>query len=233
MNLTQSRLRTITLMFFLSIAFIPSYLFSIDSLSYKVGQMVIEGFFPLTEMEDSVFYDIEHRNLGGVILLEYNCGDRSSIRTMNAHLQNLADTPLFIAIDQEGGRVARLNENNGFDATYSAYFLGSENSETMTRNQASKMAGWLSDVGINVNFAPVADLNINPNSPAIGAYNRSFSANPNTVTNHCSWYIDEFKKKELIATLKHFPGHGSASEDTHDWYADVTDTWSDTGINTL
>jgi len=226
MNSSKFKLRTLIFILTLSLAFFPSHLFSIDSLSYKIGQMVIEGYFPNTDMEDTILYDIEHRNLGGVILLEYNCWDRNILETNNANLQSKADTPLFICIDQEGGWVARLNDNNGFDASYDAHYLGSLNSETTTRNQAAKMGGWLSDMGINVNFAPVADLNINPDSPAIGRYNRSFSANPHTVTDHCYWYYDEFKKKELVATLKHFPGHGSAIEDTHNWFADITDTWS-------
>ena len=104
-----------------------------------------------------------------------------------------------------------------------AYF----DSEDSTRMQAEKMAQWLYATGINNNLAPVVDLDINPLSPAIGYYERSFSMDPVVVIDHAQWFISEFSNYNIITTLKHFPGHGSAEEDSHLGFTDITDTWTD------
>lgn len=221
------RLSTSLLFLILSLTLCIDPLFAIDSLSYKVGQMVMTGFYPGTNFEDTLYYDIEHRNLGGVILMGYNLDSPGQIANLTSSLQGSADIPLLIATDQEGGIVARLDENNGFARTSKAIDLGNANSENITRSQAALMAGWLSSTGINTNLAPVADVNINPQSPAIGYYGRSFSADPRIVEDHIYWFWDEMQKKDIITSLKHFPGHGSAIGDSHDGFTDITDTWSE------
>ncbi|MBD3226471.1 MAG: T9SS type A sorting domain-containing protein [Caldithrix sp.] len=198
-----------------------------DDLRSKIGQMIMVGFYG-TDIPDSLRYDIQHRNLGGVVTLAYNLEDPTQIRQLTDSLQSLAQTPLFLAVDQEGGYVARLDEQNGFEETYTAYELGTVyNFQDSTREQAARMAAWLRNTGLNVNLAPVVDVNVNPQSPAIGNHERSFSDNPFAVTNHASWFIDEFHQKNIITTLKHFPGHGSAEDDSHNGFTDITDTWSD------
>ena len=200
---------------------------AIDSLSYKIGQMVMVGFYPGSDFEDTLYYDIEHRNLGGVILMGYNLNNPTQIGNLTHSLQTPADIPLLIATDQEGGVVARLDENNGFLRTERALTLGTLNNETTTRTQSALMAGWLASCGINTDLAPVADVNVNPSSPAIGYYGRSFSADPQIVSDHVYWFYDELKTKGIISSLKHFPGHGSALGDSHDGFTDITDTWSE------
>jgi beta-N-acetylhexosaminidase len=81
-------------------------------------------------------------------------------------------------------------------------------------------------VGINVDFAPVADVNVNPANPVIGALGRSFSADPETVARHDAAFARGLARSGVIACLKHFPGHGSAWNDSHQGMCDVTDTWS-------
>lgn len=202
-----------------------------QSLRDKIGQMLIVGFYNNGDFMDTLWVDITQRNLGGVILLGYNITSPSQIQNLNAQLQQAAATPLFIATDQEGGYVARLKASNGFANTYSAYTLGTIfNSEDSTRATASLMAGWLYNSGININFAPVVDVNVNPSSPAIGYYERSFSNHPITVFNHASWFMDEFQQKNIVTTLKHFPGHGSAEEDSHLGFTDITNTWADSEL---
>jgi len=88
------------------------------------------------------------------------------------------------------------------------------------------MASWMTTCGFNLNFAPVADVDVNPTSPAIGYYGRSFSADPMTVAQHDSVFIDQFHAANIITTLKHFPGHGSAGTDSHVTLPDITNTWS-------
>jgi beta-N-acetylhexosaminidase len=192
----------------------------------KIAQMIMVGFTGKF-LNDSVKVDLAERNLGGVIYFAANIDNPQQIKFLSDTIKMTASTPPFIAIDQEGGRVARLNYNNGFDSTLTAYKLGSIfNSENITRAEAGKMAEWLVQSGMNVNLAPVVDVNVNPTSPAIGNLGRSFSSNPDTVTFHASWFIDEFNKKGIATTLKHYPGHGSAIDDSHLGFTDITATWS-------
>jgi beta-N-acetylhexosaminidase len=192
--------------------------------------MVMAGFVPGSDFEDTLYYDIEHRNLGGVILMAYNLDSPNQISQLTTSLQASANGLLLIATDEEGGVVARLDERNGYAATSRALTLGNINSESTTRAQAALMAQWLHDAGINTNLAPVVDVNVNPTSPAIGYYGRSFSADPYVVSDHAYWYYNEFQKQNIVAALKHFPGHGSAVGDSHDGFTDVTNTWSESEL---
>ena len=190
-----------------------------------IGQMLLVGFGPGTEVTDRLYSDITEHNLGGVILFAYNVDGPASLRQLTRDIQRDADTPIFIAIDQEGGRVARLNEKTGYSNTLSAEALGEQDSEQATRDQAALMAGWLRDGGINLNLAPVVDVNVNPESPAIGGLDRSFSDDPEVVASHASWFIDEFQQRGILTALKHFPGHGSADRDSHLGFTDISETW--------
>lgn len=130
-------------------------------------------------------------------------------------------------MDQEGGNVCRLKERYGFPPTLTAQYLGTQNNPTLTRLCADSIGNTLAENGINVNFAPVVDLNINPTSPAIGALERSFSADPAVVTTNARIFVETHDKNHVATCFKHFPGHGSAAADSHLGLVDVTDTWSD------
>jgi beta-N-acetylhexosaminidase len=198
--------------------------------------MIIVGFSGagqtgIPALPDSLIKDLNDRNLGGVIFYGYNLVNPSQIKTLTAEINANSKTTPFIATDEEGGMVARLGKNNGFQSTYTAYQLGTIfHSEDSTRMTAAKMAGWLSESGINVDFAPVADVDVNPNSPAIGYYQRSFSKFPDSVADFAEYFIDELHNKNVIPTLKHFPGHGSAMTDSHLGFTDITNTWTDSEL---
>lgn len=182
---------------------------------------------------DTLKSDIAEGLIGGVTYFTWsnNLQSPAQIKNLSKQLQQRSSIPLLIAVDQEGGRVARLSKSNGFASTQSAYQLGTViNKETKTREQASLMAGWLSQSGINTNFAPVADINVNPNSPAIGALDRSFSSNADSVVLHTTWFCDEMHKKNIFTASKHFPGHGSAKSDSHLGFTDITATWADSEL---
>jgi beta-N-acetylhexosaminidase len=197
-----------------------------DSLDIMIGQMLMVGFPPDTDFRDTLNIDIAERHLGGVVLFEYHIQNPVQLMHLTGQLYSKSSLPFFIATDQEGGRVARFNAKNGYDSTYSAFQLGTEfDSEDSTRQQAALMAGWLYEAGINIVLAPVVDLNTNPSSPAIGAFDRSFSQNPETVIRHTEWFISEFSNKNVLTCLKHFPGHGSAIEDSHNNLTDISSTW--------
>lgn len=204
------------------------------SLRAKIGQMVMvtvtgDSVEESSSSMDTLKSDLAEGLVGGVVLFVWsdNLNNPQQISHLTAELQRRSSTPLFLAIDQEGGYVARLSGSNGFASTPSAYSMGTVvNKEANTRTVAATMAGWFVQTGLNMNLAPVVDVNVNPASPAIGALDRSFSSDPSVVASHAGWFIAEFHERGIVTTLKHFPGHGSAAGDSHLGFTDVTDTWS-------
>lgn len=205
------------------------------SLDEKIGQMLMVGFRGLEVNEQSpIVRDIRDRNIGGVVLFDYDVPTQTPVRNIESpgqvemlisDLRQLSPTHLLIAIDQEGGRVARLKPKFGFPNTVSARYLGSLDNRDSTLFYAKQQAKLLDSLGFNVNFAPVVDLNTNPENPVIGKLERSYSAEPGIVTKHARIVIRQHLEHGIIPVLKHFPGHGSAWNDSHKGIADVTDTW--------
>lgn len=205
------------------------------SLRDKIGQMLLVGFRGTTVAEaDAIVADIGDRNLGGVVLFDKDLPTHSDVRNIVSPaqlkalvggLQERAAVPLIVAVDEEGGLVARLDERHGFPPTYSAAELGRRGDPVFTRQQGAALATTLLDAGITVNLAPVVDLNVNPTNPIIGALGRSFGADPTTVTAQAEAFIAGHHDIGVLTTLKHFPGHGSSTGDTHLGVVDVTDTW--------
>jgi beta-N-acetylhexosaminidase len=170
-----------------------------------------------------------------VVLFDYDTPTETPVRNVAsaqqltalvAGLQAAAPTPLIVAIDEEGGLVARLDQRHGFPPTVSAQAMGARNDPAYTRQQAGAMARTLRSVGINLNLAPVVDLNVNPSNPIIGSLGRSFSADPAVVTEQATAFIEAEHALRVKCTLKHFPGHGSSTGETHLGVVDVTGTWS-------
>lgn len=206
-------------------------------LDTQIGQMVMLGFRGLTVNDDSpIVREIVERKLGSVVLFQYdmnlfdhtrNVQSPAQLKALNAALQKYAPTPLLIAIDQEGGIISRLKESDGFPATKSQAYYGALNQPDVTRAAAEAEGQVLRDMGINLNLAPVVDVNVNPDNPVIARHERSFSADPQVVTQNALAAIDGYHAQNILTTLKHFPGHGSSKQDTHQGLTDVTDTWSE------
>lgn len=204
-------------------------------LDTMIGQMLMAGFRGYTVNDHSaIVRDIRQYHLGGVVLFDYdaerkvydrNIQNRAQVKQLNADLQSRAQIPLFIAIDQEGGKVQRLKAKYGFTESPSAAQLGKADDATVAQ-AATDIAHMLNETGFNMDFAPVADVNIDPNSPAIGAIGRSFSSDPHRVAQCDTLFLTQFAKLGIVGCLKHFPGHGSAGADSHKGLTDVTATWS-------
>ena len=126
-------------------------------------------------------------------------------------------------MDQEGGRVSRFKAEHGFSITASAEQLGESNK--LTSQAAAATAAMLASCGINVNFSPVVDLNLNRDNPIIGKYGRSFGQTASVVTEKARIWIAEHRCQNIITSLKHFPGHGSSRDDSHLGFVDISDTW--------
>jgi beta-N-acetylhexosaminidase len=168
---------------------------------------------------------IEDEGIGGLILFARNIASRDQLIELTATLREAAaSAPLLIAVDQEGGTVARLGPDNGYPSTPSAATVGRQG-PGRALEVGRQIGQMLAGAGINLNLAPVVDLNVNPDNPSIGALGRSFSADPDVVVELAGAVIGGMHESGVLATLKHFPGLGSATGDTDRQFVDVTDTW--------
>ncbi|MGE4319775.1 MAG: glycoside hydrolase family 3 N-terminal domain-containing protein [Deferribacterales bacterium] len=176
---------------------------------------------------DILKYQIEKGIIAGVVLYGYNIDSREQTRKLIAELNahNHTDIPLLIAVDEEGGRVQRLTSAKGFHDEQSPQYISEHYSPEQAEKIYEQMAKDLADAGFNMNFAPVVDLNVNPQSPVIGAIGRSYGADTDTVVKYAEAFIRAHRKFGVLTCLKHFSGHGSAMTDSHMGFTDVTDTW--------
>jgi beta-N-acetylhexosaminidase len=201
-----------------------------QDLQRMVGQMLIVGFTGYTSKSPGfvkVLADLENGIVGGVLFLPHNIVRRAELEAMVRMIKQCAcATVPFIAIDEEGGTVDRLGGGFRFPNTPSAAQVG-KSSDADARKHYEALAKKLVDVGFNMNFAPVVDLNKNPRNPAIGAQARSFSADAAVVERYARIFIAEHRALGVLTALKHFPGHGSSTTDTHFAPTDVRLTWTD------
>ena len=211
-----------------------------DRLDLWIGQMLMVGFRGTDLKEGDPFLQaVRDLHLGGVVLFDRDVPTRSPVRNivspqqvreLTAQLQAVAEVPLLIAIDQEGGQIARLKAKHGFSATPSQAQLGRWDDQGRTRSSAREVGELLASLGINLNFAPVLDLAVNPDNPIIAALERSYGAEPDRVERHARWTIQEFHRAGVLSAVKHFPGHGASKEDSHLGLPDVTHLWSETEL---
>ncbi len=202
----------------------------------KIGQLFLLGFQgERLDPSHPLLADIRERNLGGVILFDRhlatgnetnNICSAAQVQALTSSLRQHARIPLLIAIDQEGGKVRRLKPERGFPATASAAELGRRNDPALTTIHALTTADTLQTLGINLNLAPVVDVNVFADNPVIGRLERSFSPRADTVSNHASHWIKAHRSRGVISCLKHFPGHGSSRTDSHLGFTDISDTWT-------
>jgi len=208
------------------------------TLKDKIGQMVLVGFRGL-ELKDTdpIIQDLRVRNVGATILFDQEMADKSrpsrnvqsphQVKALVASLHRAAKTPLFVSIDQEGGRVNRLKPTSGFPETLSHEELGSRNAPAFTFSHAEMIAGTLAGLGINLNLAPVVDLDANPDNPIIKGKKRSLHSDQEVVAKHAIEFVRAHARHGVLTCPKHFPGHGSAMGDTHLGLVDVTMTWNE------
>jgi len=186
------------------------------TLEQKIGQLIVIG-FDGTTMDSDLRQMINEYHIGGVVLFARNIQSPGQVAALTNELQKTAiesgNPGLFIAIDQEGGRVARLTEDKGFTEFPSAMAIGATADPENAYRMASVMATEMRAVGINVDFAPDLDVNNNPSNPVIGI--RSFSSDPNKVAAFGSAFGRGLQENGILAFGKHFPGHGDTGTDSH------------------
>ena len=201
----------------------------------KIASMLLLGFDgTAVDGASAVVRAIHEGFLGGVVMFDAyadkrvrNVASPAQLRALTASLQAAAPAgPIIVAVDQEGGNVARLSGRSGFPGTYTAAALGSIGDPGFTQAQGAAVGQTLAAAGINLNLAPVVDINLNSSSAAIGGQGRSFSHSPDAVVRHAAAFAAGLRASGVAATLKHFPGQGSAGGDTHLGAVDITGSWS-------
>ena len=181
----------------------------------------------------SILPAVQKGVVGGILLFEYNLSPaetRERLTNLTAQLQRqslegASHLPLFLAIDQEGGQVNRMKPKYGFPAMPSAKSLGDAPHDSIIINAAQTMAATLSACGINLNFAPVADVH-NALCPVLGNRQRCFSDQAERVTYCDSILMAIHNSLNILTAMKHFPGHGNSRSDSHLGLTDITPYWN-------
>lgn len=209
-----------------------------------IGLMLMTGFRGSSPDDPELPADLSalaDAKVGGVILFDVhlpalvagdsqrtyrNIDSPGQLAALCGFLRERLGQRLMIAVDQEGGHVARLNPRHGFPPTVSAERYA-RMSDPDRADAADALARMVRDAGCDVNFAPCADAVVNPDSPIIAGKGRSFGVNAATIARLAGEMIEAHARLGVVTCLKHFPGHGSAAGDTHAGFVDVTRTWRD------
>lgn len=191
------------------------------SLEEKVGQLFIvdlkrlAGQKNILRLSPETKQKLEKYQVGGVILFAQNLKSKRQVTQLIKDIRTTEETPMFVCIDEEGGRVSRLEhtESLQLEKLPSAETIGNKGDSTYAYNVGVTLARQLKEFGFNVDFAPVVDINTNPLNTVIGA--RSFGNNPEIVSRMGVEIIKGLQDNSIMSCAKHFPGHGDTSTDTH------------------
>lgn len=221
---------------------IESYLEEM-TLEQKIAQMFIISPEALTgsdvvtaagEATEKALHDIP---VGGLVYMEQNLSTPSQVTEMLANVQTYSEDainlPLFTCIDEEGGTVARLNKNGNFNLPPIGNMsdIGASGNADEAYQIGLEMGSYLSELGFNVDFAPVADVLSNPDNEVVRY--RSFGEDPALVADMSAAVLQGLREKGVLSTFKHFPGHGATEGDTHEGYAFTLKTLDDLKENEL
>ena len=191
----------------------------------KAGQLFIVN-LELLDQKNGNYYEwrrftkrmkksLDKYHIGGVILFSRNIAGRKQTEKLVTRLQENSSIPLFISVDEEGGDVARIANNKKMGTTVFQTMeeIGRTKDASYVYNMGETIGSEISSLGFNVDFAPVADVKTSELNLEIGT--RSFGGEPDKVAEFTSAFVKGIQKQNVSATLKHFPGQGSSSGDTH------------------
>lgn len=186
------------------------------SLEEKISQLFILDVRGYNKMDEVLETYLSSFKPGGVILFANNIVNNEQVVSLIKDIKSTSTIPLFISVDEEGGLVSRLGKNKSVDVTYlpPALTVGNKNNTELAFNTGKILGRELKALGFNMDMAPVADVNTNPNNPVIG--NRTYSADPYIAGKMVTNIIKGFQEENMISVIKHFPGHGDTDTDTHD-----------------
>ena len=170
----------------------------------------------LSQMENAIREIFAKYPVGGIVQFAADLYSPEQITAYNALLQRAAEIPLFLGIDEEGGTVARLANHSAFDLPQyqSAGAVGASGNPQDALEMGEVIGAYLQEYGFNMDFAPVADVNTNPNNPVIG--NRAFSSDCNVAGQMAKAMAEGLEEQGIVPVFKHFPGHGDTAQDSHE-----------------
>lgn len=194
------------------------------TLEQKVGQLFIirpDALNPsneeggTTQITEEMKENLQKYSVGGVCQFAENIENPEQLQQFNADLQAASEIPMFITVDEEGGIVARLANHEAFDLPKyeNAAAVGSSGNTEDAKEMGETIGNYLASYGFNMDFAPDADVNTNPENPIIGT--RAFSSDAQTAASMVGAAAEGFRESGILPTLKHFPGHGDTAEDSH------------------
>lgn len=199
------------------------------TLKEKIGQMFIVctdslDFDAETEVTEKMRQKLQEYKPGGVIFFSYNIKERDQVKTMIADIQKTENIPLFISVDEEGGSVARIANSKDMHTTKfpSMSEIGQSGDSKKAYEVGETIGKEVKELGFNLDFAPVADVNTNAENTEIGS--RSFGSDAKTVSSMVAQEVKGLQGQGVSSTLKHFPGQGQCGEDTHKGYVDLNAT---------
>ncbi|HEY8574739.1 MAG TPA: glycoside hydrolase family 3 N-terminal domain-containing protein [Devosia sp.] len=206
-----------------------------QTIEQMAGQMIVVGFQGDDAADASVKTlagELAEGRLGGVMFLKTNVKSLDAVRGMNEAFRAASPELLpFITVDQEGGAVERLTKAVGFKEIPNAATIAKNHSPIVAEEIYGDMAKGIADLGFSVNFGPVADVNLNANNQVIARFGRAFGDEAQTVIAYDEAFIRGHHAAGLLTALKHFPGHGSSTADSHEGFVDITQTWQESELD--
>lgn len=190
-----------------------AYKLSNMSLSDKIGQMIMIDYRDTTEMNVELENILTKYNPGGFILFKSNITNFNQTQAFLNDVKNATSIKSMISVDQEGGRVQRLDERVGFEKYPPMAEIGKTNNVEVAFELGARMGQELKSIGVDMDMAPVLDIFSNPENRVIA--DRAFGTNSEIVKKMAFAYADGLKKENIIAVGKHFPGHGDTAKDSH------------------
>ncbi len=194
----------------------------------KIGQLFMVAYrndqqgYPVLAMDDTITESLKKYKPGGVILFSENIQNIPQTVALIDGFQKASEIPLFIAVDEEGGLVSRITKSSEMHATVfpNNAVIGKKGDTKLAKDIAAAISLEIASLGFNMNFAPIADINTNPNNPVIGK--RAYGSDPEVVRKMVSAAVSGMQSNSVSSVLKHFPGHGDTVNDSHDGTASVS-----------
>ena len=181
---------------------------------------------PLQAVTEEMKYVNEQYPVGGVILYAWNIDDKNQLARIISDIRKLKGQ-LVLCIDEEGGRIARIAQNPNIDVEVIGPMgdIGETENPQNAYYAGNVIGTYLSKYGFDIDFAPVADVNTNPDNIIIGS--RAFSDDPQVAAPMVTNYLQGLKDAGIVGCIKHFPGHGDTQNDTHTGYVQSLKTWEE------
>lgn len=181
--------------------------------------------YGVTFVDDLMKQSMDKYHVGGVVIYEKNIESADSLKTLIKDLQKEGDYPLFVAVEEEGGRFSQIAGSGSFDVkTFeSMASVGKTEDTSQAKKVGTTIGGYLKEYGFNLDLAPVADVYSNPNNNIIG--DRSYSSDPQLVSKMVTAEIKGFHEKKVMTAIKHFPGHGDVSGGLNGVMASTSKNW--------